>query len=101
MNTPHLNGRRVSVTLTLKDREPMTVKGWSCGWEGLPLVAHRTPWEPSAWQVTDPASGLRVLCGCDTRADALNRLASLCRSIAGGDPVRFAAVFEKARAAAV
>lgn len=96
-NKPHLNGRKCTVTLHLRNAAPVEAGGWTCGWEGLPLVVHRTPWSLKSWQVTDPQTGFLVLNGASSRNDALNRLAMLCRRVAGGDPVAFAARFAEAR----
>lgn len=64
--------RKVTVTLHLRDAEPITCEGvefFSIAREAM--VAHRTPWSPKSWQVTEPVTGHLITNGHKTRNAAM------------------------------
>lgn len=69
--------KRTTVTLHMRTGERFdAVPGYAFDVDGVPLVAHRTPWyrgRGACWQVTEPRTGLSLATGLDSREDAVQR----------------------------
>lgn len=64
--------RKVTVTLHLRDADPITCEGLEFhSIAGEAMVVHRTPWSPKSWQVTEPVTGHLVTNGHKTRSAAM------------------------------